>query len=68
MKNAYDATKSTMLGDPDKVTAMGDFVAGAVDPGPPPQTPAGAAGYAVSKGYDALQSKPIRKNWLLNRR
>jgi hypothetical protein len=32
--------------------AATDFVTGAVDPGPPPMTKAGIAGYAVNKAYE----------------
>jgi hypothetical protein len=58
-KKGYEAAKTAVLGNPEKTAklgqAAGEFLSGAIDQSPPPQTLAGGAGYAVGKTVERWQ-------------
>ncbi|MDY0306103.1 MAG: RHS repeat-associated core domain-containing protein, partial [Desulfovibrionaceae bacterium] len=49
------AVMTTAMRHPDKVAIGTDFVSGFFDPGPPPLTRGGLAGYLATKGREELQ-------------
>jgi len=53
-----DATPAIAMAaarNPDKIEKALDFVSGALEPGPPPMTKAGIAGYNAAKTYEKMK-------------
>ena len=58
---ATPAIVGAVARNPDMVEAAGDFVSGAIEPGPPPMTPGGIIGDGVRKGFDEVLSKIMNR-------